>query len=245
MMVHTRQVRSRVRPCAAFSLAVAPSVRFMSPSATGSGKAAPLRILIADDHPVVREGLVTILSLQEDLEVVGQACDGEEACRLYEQLRPDILILDLRMPKKDGLEVVTELMAQRPRPRIIVLTNSPKAEDLRRALSAGAKGYLLKGAESEEVWQTIREVYAGKSSLPHEVAAQLAESMAQPELSQRELQVLKQLALGKSNKEIGQVLYISEHTVKNHVTAILEKLNAVGRTEAVALAAERGLVNIG
>jgi len=217
----------------------------MSPSAIGSGKAVPLRILIADDHPVVREGLVTILSLQDDLEVVGQARDGEEACRLYEQLRPDILILDLRMPRKDGLEVVTELMAQRPRPRIIVLTNSPKAEDLRRALSAGAKGYLLKGAESQEVTQTIREVYAGESSLPRKVVAQLAESMAQPELSQRELQVLKQMALGKSNKEIGQVLYISEHTVKNHVTAILEKLNAVGRTEAIALAAQRGLVNIG
>jgi len=217
----------------------------MSPSAIGSGKAVQLRTLIAVANPVVREGLVTILSLQDDLEVVGQARDGEEACRLYEHLRPDILILDLRMPKKDGLEVVTELMVQRPRPRIIVLTNSPKAEDLRRALSAGAKGYLLKGAESQEVTQTIREVYAGESSLPRKVVAQLAESMAQPELSQRELQVLKQMALGKSNKEIGQVLYISEHTVKNHVTAILEKLNAVGRTEAVALAAQRGLVNVG
>src|SRR6202011_4092499 len=109
----------------------------------------------------------------------------------------------------------------------------------------GAEGYLLKGAESQEVRQTIREVYAGKSSLPHDVAAKLADSMSQPELSQRELQVLKQMALGKSNKEIGQVLYISEYTVKNHVKVILKKLNAIGRTEAIAIASERGLVNIG
>src|SRR6202030_1188158 len=107
-------------------------------------------------------------------------------------------------------EVVAELMSRNPRPRIVVLTNSSKAEDLRRALIAGARGYLLKGAEPKQVWDTIREVYAGKSSLPHDVAAQLADSMAQPQLSERELQVLRQMALGKSNKDIGQILYISE-----------------------------------
>ncbi len=204
-----------------------------------------VRILIADDHPIVREGLVAVLALEDDLKVVGQAHDGEEACRLYEKLLPDILILDLRMPKKDGIQVVSELMTQRPRPRIIVLTNSAKAEDLRRALKGGARGYLLKGAEPDQVCETIREVYAGKSSLPRDVAAKLADSMAQPELTPRELQILKQMALGKSNKEIGQVLYISEFTVKNHVRAILKKLDAIGRTEAIAIASERGLVNIG
>jgi two-component system NarL family response regulator len=201
-------------------------------------------ILIADDHPVVREGLAAIIELESDLKVLGQAHDGEEACRLYQELSPDILILDLRMPKKDGIEVVTELMKQRPRPRIIILTHSAKAEDLRRALAAGAKSYLLKGAEPEQVCDTIREVFAGKSSLPRDLAAKLVDSMAQPELSERELQILKQMALGKSNKEIGQVLYISEYTVKNHVRAILKKLNAIGRTEAIAIASGRGLVNI-
>jgi two-component system, NarL family, response regulator len=203
-----------------------------------------IRILIADDHPVVREGLTTIFELEADLKVVAQARDGEEACRLYRQHSPDILILDLRMPKKDGIEVVTELMSQRPRPRIIVLTHSAKAEDLRRALAAGAKSYLLKGAQPDEVCDTIREVFAGKSSLPRDLAAKLVDSMAQPELSERELQILKQMATGKSNKEIGQVLHISEYTVKNHVRSILKKLNAIGRTEAIAIASGRGLVNI-
>ncbi|MFY9985544.1 MAG: response regulator transcription factor [Chthoniobacterales bacterium] len=203
-----------------------------------------IRILIADDHPVVREGLTAILELEKDLEVVGQAHDGDDACRLYRQLSPDILILDLRMPKKDGIEVVTELMSERPRPRIIILTHSAKAEDLRKALAAGAKSYLLKGAEPEQVCDTIREVYSGKSSLPRDLAAKLVDSMAQPQLSERELEILKQMALGKSNKEIGQALHISEFTVKNHVRSILKKLDAIGRTEAIAIASGRGLIQI-
>ena len=215
----------------------------MSYSAISSEK--EIRILIADDHPIVREGLTAVLALESDLKVVGQARDGLEACLLYRELSPDILILDLRMPKKDGIEVVVELMSQRPRPRIIVLTNSAKAEDLRRALAAGAKSFLLKGAEPEQICDTIREVFAGKSSLPHDLAAKLVDSMAQPALTPRELQILKQMAIGKSNKEIGQVLYISEYTVKNHVKSILKKLNAMGRTEAIAIASGRGLVNIG
>src|ERR1700741_767733 len=165
-----------------------------------------IRILISDDHPIVREGLVEMLTRQKDIRVIGQARDGEEACQLYNKLSPDILILDLRMPKKDGLQVVTELMSQRPRPRIIVLTNSAKAEDLRRTLAAGAKSYLLKGAEPDQVCDTIREVFSGKSSLPNDLTAKLVDSMAQPELSQRELQILRQMALGKTNKEIGQIL---------------------------------------
>jgi DNA-binding NarL/FixJ family response regulator len=183
--------------------------------------------------------------VQDDIKVIGEARDGEETCELYDRLEPDILILDLRMPKKDGLEVITELMSRPTHPRIIVLTSSEKAMDLRRSLAAGAKGYLVKGAEVHDVWNTVREVAAGRSSLPHDVAAKLADSMAQAELSRRELEVLRQMAVGKSNKEIGRALYISEHTVKNHVKTILKKLNAGSRTEATAVASERGLVKIG
>ena len=215
----------------------------MKSSATPPRKG--IRILIADDHPIVREGLMTILALQEDMKVVGEARDGAEACRLYDELLPDVLMLDLRMPNMDGLEVIVELMSRPRRPRIIVLTTSDKAEDLRRSLMAGAKGFLVKGVEARQVWDTIREVAAGKSSLTHDIAAKLADSMAHPELSQREHEVLDQMAQGKSNKEIGQALFISEYTVKNHVKAILKKLGAIGRTEAIAIASERGLVKMG
>jgi two-component system NarL family response regulator len=204
-----------------------------------------IRILIADDHPLIRQGLTAILTQESDMSVIGEARDGEEACLLYDQLSPDILILDLRMPRMDGLGVIHELASRFPRPSIIVLTTSEKTEDLRRALTEGVKGYMLKGAEAAQVCQTIREVYAGKSSLPPEVAAKLADSMAYPQLSRREQEVLEHMALGKSNKEIGSHLYLSEHTVKNYVKTILKKLNAASRTEATANAVERGLVNMG
>ena len=208
-----------------------------------SAKAAGnvIRIVLADDHPVVREGLASILKAK-DIKVVGQASDGEEACRLYDKLSPDILVLDLRMPKKDGLQVVNELMSRIPKPRIIVMTTYEGEEDVRRALSAGAKGYVLKGTKREEILETVRKVYRGEPAISPDVAAKLATSLTRPELSERELQVLQQMAAGKSNKEIGQVIYVSENTVKAHVKSILAKLDAIGRTEAIAIAIKRGLI---
>ena len=204
-----------------------------------------IRVIIADDHPVVREGLAAILRSQEDIKIVGEATDGEEACKLYDQLFPDVLMLDLRMPKKDGLQVLTELMSRRaPEPRIIVMTAYESEEDLRRASNAGAKGYLVKGANPQQIRAAIRTVAAGESLFPAEVS-KLAESTAHPELSERELQVLQYIANGRSNVEIGQILYISEDTVKGHVRSILTKLDAMGRTEAIAIAAERGLIRAG
>ena len=204
-----------------------------------------IRVIIADDHPVVREGLAAILRSQEDIKIVGEATDGEEACKLYDQLFPDVLMLDLRMPKKDGLQVLTELMSRRaPEPRIIVMTAYESEEDLRRASNAGAKGYLVKGANPQQIRAAIRTVAAGESLFPAEVCKR-AESTSHPELSERELQVLQYIANGRSNKEIGQILYISEDTVKGHVRSILTKLDAMGRTEAIAIAARRGLIQAG
>jgi len=205
-----------------------------------------IRVLIADDHPVVREGLAAILRSEPDIQVVAEATDGAHACALYDQYLPDVVILDLRMPRKDGLQVVTELTSsRRPKPRIIVMTTYETEDDVRRALQAGAKSYLVKGALPEQILETVRRVAAGEALVPSKIASVLTESLARPELSPRELQVLRELAAGNSNKEIGQMLQITEHTVKAHLKSILVKLGATGRTEAIAIAIKRGLIRKG
>jgi two-component system, NarL family, response regulator len=202
-----------------------------------------ITVVIADDHPVVREGLVAIFKSQNDIKVVAEATNGEEALALCDHHLPDVLLLDLRMPEKDGLQVITELTARRlSKPRVIVMTTYESEEDIRRALKAGAKGYLVKGTAPQQIRESVRRVAAGESLLPANIAAKLAESMSHPELSERERQVLQYMANGRSNKEIGQILYISENTVKAHVKSILTKLDAMGRTEAIAIAIKRGLI---
>jgi two-component system, NarL family, response regulator len=205
-----------------------------------------IRVLIADDHPVVREGLAAILRSEPGIQVVAEAADGAQACAFYDQHLPDVVILDLRMPHKDGLQVVTELISsRRPRPRIIVMTTYETEDDVRRALQAGAKSYLVKGALPEQILETVRRVSAGEALVPSKIATVFTESLRHPELSPRELQVLRRLAAGNSNKEIGQMLQITEHTVKAHVKSLLVKLGATGRTEAIAIAVKRGLIRKG
>jgi two-component system NarL family response regulator len=208
--------------------------------------AKKISVLIADDHPVVRQGLATILKSQKDIKVVAEAADGEEACELYEQLSPDVLLLDLRMPKKDGLQVVAQLVARRgSKPQIIVMTVYETEEDIRQALKAGAKAFLVKTVHPQQIREAVRRVAQGESFLPPEIGLKLAESMCHSELSKRETQVLQYLAHGRSNKEIGRALYISEGTVKHHVKSILRKLDAIGRSEAMAIATRRGLIDVG
>jgi len=202
-----------------------------------------IRVLIADDHPVAREGLSSILKSLRSVEVVGEAADGNEACELYHQLLPDVLIVDIRMPVKDGLQVIRELMSDRMRkPRIIVITTFECEEDLRRAIVAGAKGYLVKAADARQIEEVLRTVAAGGALFPAEITMKLAESVTRSELTKRELQVLQQAANGRSNKEIASKLYISEATVKGHIRSILTKLAATGRGEAISIAAKRGLI---
>jgi two-component system NarL family response regulator len=205
-----------------------------------------IAVVLADDHPVIRQGLARILKSQKDIQILAEASDGEETCKLYDRLSPDVIILDLRMPKKDGLQVLLELMS-RPvcKARIIVMTSYDSEQDIRRALSAGAKAFLVKGSDPQLIREAVRRVAQGESFLPPEIALKLAESMSHPELSKRETQVLQHLALGRSNKQIGRALYISEGTVKQHVKSILGKLDATRRAEAIAIAARRGLIHAG
>jgi DNA-binding NarL/FixJ family response regulator len=203
-----------------------------------------IRILIADDHPIFREGLVELLTRQKDMSVIGEARNGEEVCELYDKLSPDILLLDLRMPEKDGLEVIKDLMSRPLKPRILVMTTYQAAEDIRLALTAGAKGYLLKEAEPAQLWDTVRRVFAGELVLPAGVSDKLSASFGEPALSQREMQVLRELCSGDSNKEIAQKIYLCESSVKFHVRNVYKKLGAAGRTAAIAIAARRGLVRI-
>jgi DNA-binding NarL/FixJ family response regulator len=184
-----------------------------------------------------------ILRSDKGIKVIAEATNGEETCQLCDRLSPEVLLLDLRMPKKDGLQVVAELMSRRgPKPRIVVMTAYDTEEDIRHALRAGAIGYLVKGTTPHQIREAVRRAAEGEFPLSSAIAAKLAGSMAHPELSERERQVLQQIANGRSNKEIGRVLYITEHTVKKHVKSILAKLGARGRTEAIAIATKRGLI---
>lgn len=203
-----------------------------------------IRILVVDDHHIVRQGLVALLSTVPDFAVVAEAGDGHEAVELHRKHKPDITIMDLRLPRMSGVDAITAIRAESPQARFIVLTTFDGDEDIYRALQAGAKGYLLKGMNAEELTGAIRTVHAGKTKIPAVVAERLAERVSGAELTTRELEVLGLIVKGLSNKEIGDRLHISEATVKTHINNLLSKLGVSDRTQAATTALQRGLVHL-
>jgi len=204
----------------------------------------PIRILVVEDHHVVRQGLVALLKTVPDMSVVAEAGDGMQGVQLYRQHKPDVTIMDLRLPRMSGVEAITEIRREHPGAKIIVLTTFDGDEDIYRALQAGARGYLLKDMFGEELMDAVRTVYAGKTRIPAVVAQRLAERMGGPNLTARESEVLKLIVAGKSNKEIGSDLSISEATVKSHINSILSKLGVTDRTQAATTALQRGIVHL-
>jgi len=203
-----------------------------------------IRILTVDDHPLLREGIAAVLEGQPDMVLIGQAINGREAIESYRQHRPDVTLMDLRMPDMSGIEAITAIRAEFPNARIIVLTTYAGDVQAAGALKAGASGYLLKNLVRSELLETIRLVHAGKRRVPAEIATEIAEHVADDALTEREIQVLRRVAAGKSNKVIAAELDISEGTVKTHMKSILPKLDASDRTHAVMIALKRGIFDV-
>ncbi|MEH2468254.1 response regulator transcription factor [Nostoc sp.] len=203
-----------------------------------------IRVLVVDDHPVVRQGLIAMLEEAPDILVVGQAGNGREAIAVFRQVQPDVTLMDLRMPEIDGVAAITILCTEFPTAQIIVLTTYDGDEDIYRGLRAGAKGYLLKDAEPEELLSAIRAVHKGHKHIPPHVGAKLLERIASSELSERELEVLQLITTGKSTQAISKALNITERTVNFHINHILSKLGVDDRTQAVVVALRRGIVNL-
>jgi DNA-binding NarL/FixJ family response regulator len=213
--------------------------------ATGRPASSFIRVLIADDHALVREGLLAILRGQADLRVVAEAASGDDAVRLWSVHHPDITLMDLRMPGLDGLQALQAVRAQDASARVILLTAYDNDEYVYRGMRAGARAYLVKSLCPDELVRCIRQVQAGEVVLPPCIAAKLAGRVGSHELTDRETEVLRLLARGQSNKEIASTLFIGETTVKSHLKRLFAKLSVMSRTEAVAAASQRGLVQLG
>jgi DNA-binding NarL/FixJ family response regulator len=200
--------------------------------------------LTVDDHPLIREGIAAVIRSQPDFELVGQASDGQESIALFREFRPDVTLMDLRLPGIDGVEAMSAIRSEFPNPKIIILTTFEGDAEARRALQAGAFGYLLKTMPPNELVDAIRQVHAGKKRVAPEIGKWFAEYFSTEGLSDREVDVLRQVAQGNGNREIGKLLRISEETVKAHIKHIMEKLEASDRTEAVTIAIRRGIIHL-
>ena len=203
-----------------------------------------IRVMVVEDHAVVRQGLIALLSSAPDIEVVASAADGLEAVEAHSKYNPRITMIDLKLPRMGGVEAITAIRASHPTAQFIVLTTFDGDEDIYRAMQAGAKAYLLKGTDIDEVLSTIRAVHAGRNRIPPVIAEKLAERISGQQLTHRELNTLERIVAGRSNKQIASDLNISEATVKSHVNSILSKLGAEDRTQAAIIAVQRGFVRL-
>ena len=207
-------------------------------------EAARIRVLSVDDHPLLREGIGALVNAQPDMELVAQAATGRAAVEQYRAQRPDVTLMDLRLPDMSGVDALAAIRAEFSEARIVMLTTFEGDVEIQRALAAGARGYLLKSMPPAELIEAIRQVHAGRKRIPNDVAAQLAEHAGEETLTPRETEVLRHIAEGNRNKDIADRLFISEETVKVHVKHVMDKLGASDRTEAVAIAIRRGIIQL-